>query len=357
MKIIFNPPDNKENLYIRLMIAPLERAGFEIEPLDNFLSSYRHMKSIQLIHLNWFENIDDSSFFVAFKSFIRKLTVLVAIRLTGKPLVWTMHNRVSHEKGLRFFSRAITFLLFRWTHKIIVHSPISIPLLAAQSKAAAAKAIYIPHPHFIGAYGPIIMPRPMMEESILRLLFIGAVKPYKNIELVMTLAKAYAKEVAVTIAGKPINTLYKNKLEQLVGTATNIDLQLRFIGDEEIPQLLGHADLLVLPYDLASSLNSGTVLLAFSYKKSVICPDIGTIQDLGNAKSQVLTYHYSTLAEHALRLSEKIEAAIRLKAKNPAIFNQWGEHLFQHMCQQHANDKIGEQLIAVYMGLLNKQAA
>jgi len=355
MKIIFNPPDNKENLYIRLMVAPLERAGFQTEPLDHFLSSYRHMKSIQLVHLNWFENIDDSSFFVAFKSFIRKLIALMAIRFTGKPLVWTMHNRISHEKGLRFFSRTMTFLLLRWAHKIIVHSPVSIPLLATQSKAAAAKAIYIPHPHFIGVYGPII-PSPIREHDPLRLLFIGAVKPYKNIELLMTLAKAYAKEVVVTIAGKPVNTVYKNKLEQLVEAATNIDLQLRFMADEEIPQLLGHADLLVLPYDLASSLNSGTVLLAFSYKKSVICPDIGTIQDLGNEKNQVLAYHYSSPADHALRLSEKIEEAIGLKAKNPAIFNQWGERLFRHVSQQHANDNIGAQLIAVYTELLNKQA-
>jgi len=353
MNIIFNPPDNKENQYISLLVAPLKKSGFKIYALDDFLSSYKHMKTIQLVHLNWFENIDDSSFFIALSSFFRKLVVLTAIKLMRKPLVWTMHNRASHEKGLSFFSRAIRFLLVKWADRIVVHSRASITLLQQYSKEAAAKAVYLPHPNFIGVYGPEL-PNTASSRPLLQLLFIGAIKPYKNIELLITLAQAYTKEIQLTIAGKPVNETYKSELERLATNTTNVYLQLRFIQDEEFPALLSKADLLALPYDLASSLNSGTVLLAFSYKKTVICPTIGTISDLAEEKDNVLAYTYTTPEQHVLKLSEKMEEAIRLKAANPNIFDHWGEQLFYYVSTKHANNKIGETLIEIYRQLLNK---
>ncbi|GAA4780064.1 hypothetical protein GCM10023231_03690 [Olivibacter ginsenosidimutans] len=353
MNIIFNPPENSENQYIHLMISPLQKAGFNIYPLDNFLSSYRHIQQIQLVHLNWFENIDDSSFFVALKSFFRKLVALIAIKLSRKPLVWTMHNRASHEKGLSFFSRSITYLLMRWANKIIVHSHISIELLKKRSMRIAAKAVYLPHPNFIQVYGPALAPTATKGKR-LRLLFIGAVKPYKNIELLLTLAQAYEKEVQLTVAGKPVTSGYQQTLEQMAAQSTNINLQLRFIHDQELPLLLSEADALVLPYDLASSLNSGTVFLAFSYKKTVICPNIGTIMDLKEEKAYVLAYDYETPTQHAFQLSEQIETAIRLKAEQPAIFEQWGEHLFQYVAKTHAPEQIEQQLIEIYKQLIKQ---
>src|SRR5690606_23346953 len=115
----------------------------------------KHFKSIKLVHLNWFENIDDSGFFVALRSFLRKLTVLTILKLSRRPLVWTMHNRASHEKGLTFFSRIITWLLMHWCDRIIIHTHQSEALLAEWGGKIAKKAVYVPHPHFIGVYGPM----------------------------------------------------------------------------------------------------------------------------------------------------------------------------------------------------------
>src|SRR5690554_2402648 len=105
MEIIFNPPVNEENQYIQLVVNELRAKGYRIHPLDTIFSGRKHFRSIKLVHLNWFENIDDSGFFMALRSFLRKLVVLAVIRLSGKPLVWTMHNRTSHERGTAIFSR------------------------------------------------------------------------------------------------------------------------------------------------------------------------------------------------------------------------------------------------------------
>lgn len=348
MKIIFNPTDNKENQYIHLMVDPLVKAGFEIHPLDNFLSSYQHMKSIQLVHLNWFEVVHTDSFFTALRSFFRKLVVLFAIRLSGKPLVWTMHNRNSHEQGMDFFSKIITNLVIKWADRIIIHSHISKQLLEQQYKKVTHKTVYIPHPNFIRVYGPIADTTAGQDPDILRLLFIGIVKPYKNIELLIQIAKQYDREIHLTIAGKPTDASYKQKLEALAENKENIHLRFQFIRDEEIPSLLGSADLLVLPYDMEVSLNSGTVILGFSYKKTVICPNIGTITDIQEERQYTLAYSYQSAREHANQLKEKIAEAIQLKKNNPHIFKEWGDKLFQYVQDKHDNKAIGEQLIDLY---------
>jgi len=354
MNIIFNPPDNEENQYIHLLVTPLVQAGFKVSPLDDFFSSRQHLLAIRLVHLNWFENVDDSSLFIALKSFFRKLVVLTAIKITQKPLVWTMHNRNSHENRLSFFSRALTYLLMRTSNQIIIHSHASLPLLAQHHPKIALKAVYLPHPNFIGVYGAVLPEKTNITPPVLHLLFIGAIKPYKNMELLIQIAKKYPEKLRLTIAGKPATETYKKQLEALLANTDNIRTHLRFIHDSELPSLLQDADALVLPYDIKSSLNSGTAILGFSYKRTVICPNIGTITDLQEAQEYVLSYTYETPEQHAFQLEAKIQEAIHLKANYTDIFREWGNKMFHYVKEKHANDKIGTKLLAVYSTLLKQ---
>src|SRR3546814_785898 len=175
-------------------LRELRTKEYRIHPLDTIFSSYRHFRSIKVVHLNWFENIDDSSFFAALRSFLRKLAVLTAIRLSGKPLVWTLHNRMSHEKGAAFFSRVLTRLLIRWSACIIIHSGQSEEVLAAYGTKVLERATYIPHPHFIGMYGDVVTADPPLGDA-LQLLFIGMVKPYKNLELLIDVVGTFGHRV------------------------------------------------------------------------------------------------------------------------------------------------------------------
>lgn len=353
MHIIFNPSVNEENKYIEIMVRPLKEKGFTVHALDDFLSNRKHFVSIKLVHLNWFENVDDSSFLKALKSFFRKMIVLLFIRFSRKKLVWTMHNRMSHEKNLSFFSRTITDFLIRWSDKIIIHSEISKAILMSKYPKVENKLYYLPHPDFIGIYGPV----PDINQEIatsapLALLFIGAIKPYKNIELLIRAVGIFKDSVRLTIAGNPNSTAYRQKILNLAEQAGNITLRLEFISDHEIPQLIQQSDLLVLPYDLESSLNSGTVLLAFSYKKTVICPEIGTIRDLGPIKDKVFHYQYHTAEEHLTHLTENIDKALQLKSDHPDIFKLQGNQVYEYVKKFHSKKLTGEKLINLYQSLL-----
>lgn len=351
MHVIFNPPVNDENKYIEIMVTPLKAQGFAVHALDDFFSSKKHFQAIRLVHLNWFENVEDSSVQKALKSFSRKMFVLSVIRISGKKLVWTMHNRTSHEKRTGWFSRTITQCLLRWSDRIIIHSKQSREIVRDQYPGAVHKLFYLPHPDFIGCYGPTPIPvSPPV--GPLKLLFVGAVKPYKNLELLIKVAAAFQDKLQLTIAGKPNTPSYGETIRKKAEAAGNIHLIPEFVPDHELPELMRQCDLLVLPYDLNSSLNSGTVLLAFSYKKTVICPQIGTIEDLGEAKHHVFSYHYQSEEEHMKQLTIHIAQAIEMKTENAEAFTLLGERVFEYVKEVHSKERIGRQLLSLYQDLL-----
>ena len=351
--IIFNPPENKGNKYIEIMARPLRERGYEVYPLDGFLSDWKHFRSIRLVHLNWFENVDDSSFFRAFRSFFRKMFVLVVIHWSKKELVWTMHNQASHEKRLGFFSRTITRFLTRWADRIVIHSKPSAEILSKKDPNAAKKLFYIPHPEFIDVYGPPVEQKKPSSKYVLSLLFIGMVKPYKNIELLINAVQSFGDRLSLTIAGEPNPASYGEKISRIASSAGNVKLILDFIPDAELPRIIGESDLLILPYDIKSSLNSGTALLAFSYKKTVICPEIGTIEDLGEAKQHVFHYQYTTEEEHQQSLIDQIGKALDVKERDPSILPAMGRRIFEYIEKAHAKSLVNRKLINLYQDLLN----
>jgi len=351
MKIVFNPSENEENRYIQLLVDGLRAAGYQVHPLDTLLSGLRHFRSVRLVHLNWFENIDERRLSVGLRSFFRKLGVLSVIRLTGKPLVWTMHNRMSHETGRFFFSRWIHRLLLRWAHVIVIHSASSETMLAVHGERVRRKAEYVPHPHFVGVYGRRRQ-SPHTEPNRLRLLFVGMVKPYKQLELLIDTVAAFGSDVQLTIAGRAVDEGYRRAIAARAARAGNVVLRAEFVPDDQLADLLAGADAVVLPYDLSSSLNSGSVLLAFSYAKTVICPEIGTLTDLGDRMHDTFHYRYTDEASHRDALAGQIGRALALKREDPEALDRMGERLLAHVTRTHDPKAVVRALIRIYQRLL-----
>lgn len=353
MDIIFNPPVNESNKYIAIMVNPLLESGYRVHPLDSFFSGLRHFRSIKLVHLNWFENLDDTSFPMMISSFFKKSLVLAVIRLSNKKLIWTMHNRVSHEKQSGYLSNILTRKLIRYSHAIIIHCNKSRDLLMEIHPVIACKTYYLPHPDFIDSYGPRVEENGSKDK--LKLLFIGAIKPYKNIELLIKTAGYLEDKVELTIAGNPKSESYKEHLARFAGMFYNIKLKLEFIPGQDIPKLIGSSDLLVLPYDLKSSLNSGTVILAFSYGKTVICPEIGTLKDMEKVGDQFLTYDYETEEEHASKLKKMMELAHQKKKDEPEVFKNMGFAMLQYVKNNNGKKSVSDNLKQLYSSVLNSR--
>jgi glycosyltransferase involved in cell wall biosynthesis len=236
--------------------------------------------------------------------------------------------------------------IITYSSKIIIHSKQSKDYLINNFNIKdVAKIYYVPHPNYIGVYGDPVFP--CRQNNKLHLLFLGAVKPYKNIELLIDVVRLFPQTVELTIAGNAKRSKYKEKLEKYVNNDLNIRLNLEFIRDDKIADYIAHCDLTIFPYDISSSLNSGSVFLSFSYGKSVICPMIATISDLP-VFDYILAYDYKTREEHFIQLSEKLGEAIELWNTNPAIFEQWGQTMKEYVKTNNSKFLTVDSLLSVY---------
>ncbi|POY34909.1 hypothetical protein C3K47_17550 [Solitalea longa] len=347
MKIAFSPTDHNTNKYSKILVELLEDHKIYAYPLHKVLTQFELFRSVKVFHLNWYESLYSKNVFEKTIEFIRKIIILFILKICSKKIIWTMHNKIPHEGTLLILSKFLINLLTIFSSKIIIHSKISKDFLSISNQKIKSKIEYIPHPNYINIYGGSKRECETHSRDKLNLLFIGAIKPYKNIELLIDVVKIFYDDINLTIAGKPSDDIYKQHLLSYSADIKNIALHLEFISDNDISSYIKNFDLLVLPYDIQSSLNSGTVILAFSYNKSVICPEIGTISDI-QEKNHLLTYNYTNNREHTFQLMEKIKYAINLKKDNHTVFEDWGNHMFNYVNINNDKKDVVAKLVKVY---------
>ena len=245
-------------------------------------------------------------------------------------------------------------LLIQYSSVIVVHSKLTekyiFDLVPFDSKIER-KIKYVPHPDYIDRYGAITEPVKIDNDTKLNLLFMGAVKPYKNIELLIDIAKKHQNRFNLTIAGKPIPESYGRELLKRGKDCTNILFNLDFIDDDRLSGIISNCDLFVLPYDKSSSLNSGTIMLAFSYKKSVISSEIGTVEDT-EIKKINLIYNYKNAEEHLDILEYKIMEAVELKKSDNTVFLNNGQLCYDFVKKNNNSDHVCSELINIYKHLV-----
>lgn len=348
MTIVYDPTKSKGNKYSDIISEGLTDRGINTVSLKEMLLNWKHFTSVKVVHLNWFENLNGLTTFGLLKDYFRKLFVLGLLNITSKRIIWTMHNLKPHDRRLSLLKKNLYNLLVKNSKKIVIHSKVSLAILEREfGNEILYKVLYIPHPNYINHYGEI-PERSNDQDTRLKLTFIGAVKPYKNLEILIDALRALESEnVELSINGKPYTQEYEIDLLKRCKNSTNINLRLNFIRDEDIPSILAQNDLMICPYDISSSLNSGSVILAFSYKTSVICPRIGTIQDL-NSNDSIISYDYDTDAQHLKQIIESIRIAIALKRDDRTVFTTYGERMFSLMEKEHCLAGVIDKFMSLY---------
>ena len=122
-----------------------------------------------------------------------------------------------------------------------------------------------------------------------------------------------------------------------------------FLPDEDVGACINRHSILVLPYSLESSLNSGTIFLAFSYKRTVISPLIGTLKEFGDADF-FYAYDYTNYQEHKRNLKDTINQAIKDWQANQTVFIEKGLKAYYRVKEENSFEKITE----LYKGLFRE---
>ena len=126
----------------------------------------------------------------------------------------------------------------------------------------------VPHGHYADWYRDVVLP----PAEAGRLLFVGLVRPYKNVPaLVAAFADLPAPQARLHVAGNAADPALAEQLGALAAADGRVSLDLRHVPDPELAAEIGRAQLVVLPY--AEMHNSGAVLLALSLRRPVLVPE------------------------------------------------------------------------------------
>ena len=207
-------------------------------------------------------------------------------KLRGKPVVFTVHNVLSHERPQPF--QSISRLLFKLGDHFIVHSDINCRQMERYYGISRDRISRVPHGSLDfhvrqGGDRETIRRKYGLRPDHRVILLFGAIRPYKGIS---TALKAFSEVVRhlpqarLLIAGKlwldweP----YQRLIEEL-GIAGSVLTDLNYIPSGDVHTYFEAADLVILPYHHFDS-QSGVGGTAVSFRKPMIVTEVGGLPDL-----------------------------------------------------------------------------
>ena len=210
--------------------------------------------------------------------------VIRSLKRSGVPMVMTVHdtvpfNAAPSSKGQNVGWKS-TLDLF---DAIIVHTAMSKTTLEQAGLRVPIHVI----PHGLLQFGPPIQGS---ASERLRLLFFGAIKPYKGLDILLRSFKEANSSgnmdlrIVGNCQGGP------DEVEALIselGLSSSVRFECRFFSDQEVPAMLSEADVVVFPYRRIDG--SGALLTALAYGKPVIATDVGMFGELITDSSALVT--------------------------------------------------------------------
>jgi glycosyltransferase involved in cell wall biosynthesis len=208
---------------------------------------------------------------------------LAALRRVA-PLILTVHDSNPYQgaPGTAVL-RAGTNALFDEFDAIIVHTAQSRERLVAKG-VSPAKIARIPH----GVLHPSLQQVPCRaklaaDDATVEFLAFGKIKPYKGVDVLIRaaalLTPAQRARSRFRIVGKPyMNMQPLFDLIAALGVGDCFEIDLRFVGDEEMPFLFERAAVTVFPYREIDA--SGVLMTALSAGRAIIASRIGLFGEL-----------------------------------------------------------------------------
>lgn len=291
MRVGYFPFKPGGNPYQTLFANAIEHAGhsvLKIPPSKWFPLQKAYAEQCDILQLDWPHDWYRGK--NAVTRFLKRLMYLDGLRRLKKiPVVWTAHNLVAHDSENIAYEKAMIQKLIDVTDGIIVMSESSKQQLEDAYRVPPSTVItIIPHGHYIDVY-PNKIDKPKARE-ILKLsnescvaLSLGRLMPYKGLEeLIVDFAKVARTNSELLVAGSCLSASYREHLIGLAESYSTADVRIKviaeFIDDDQLQVFFNAADFVVLPFK--NILNSGSLMLAMSFGKVVVAPDIGSIKEI-----------------------------------------------------------------------------
>ncbi|MDS1269722.1 glycosyltransferase [Lipingzhangella sp. LS1_29] len=200
------------------------------------------------------------------------LGLLHGLRTAHRPptTVAVCHNVLPHER--RMFDVPLVRALLRRVDTVLTHSP-DEQSHARQLLGGRAESV---HHADLPPHLPDTHRAPAPRTVLRRLLFLGMVRPYKGVDLLVQALAAGPADVCLTVAGEFWGgSTYLRRLAEGLDLGDRVEFRAGYVPAAEVPHLFDQADALVLPYRSATATQN--VWWAFEHNRPVIATRTGTL--------------------------------------------------------------------------------
>lgn len=323
------------------LIQELLSEKFYIVDYNDLKKDIFSLNDIDAIYLNWIEDGMDE----------RDRTLILRAATAGIKIYWVFHNRVSHEREQGIECRSNISFLLENVSDIIILSHSSVKYLYEYApQLDESKIHYLPHPEYIGNYGSLENKTFKKKIGESRFVFgcIGSLRPDKNIELAIRAFQRfpYRQDSKLFIVGGLDREDYLEPLVKLIDNDENILLLPERVPDYMMNFYVESADVLVLPYDVKTSMNSGVMLLAFTNKRTVIVSDICMAEEFDEAL--IYRYSYADDEEHVEKLTAQMEKAY---TDGRTAVAKKGERLYEEILNRNSKIRVKTELYKIMEAL------
>ena len=271
--------------------------------------------------------------------------ICAIFKLRGKPVVFTVHNVLGHERS-QLFETASRWL-FKLGDHFIVHTREGRRQMQVHYAIPDDRISVISHGS-LDFHVKNYMDRDTIRQEFgidpghKVILLFGAVRPYKGVDTVL---KAFSKvlpevpDALLMVAGK----LWQNwePYQELMNTlpiADSVRTFLEYIPSGEVYKYFEAADLVILPYHHFDS-QSGVGGTALSFRKPMIVSDVGGLPDLVKNRKYVIspkdTYAFARCMIECLKDQSRL-AAMAADAETVAAEMSWSS-IAQKTCAIYNN--------------------
>jgi glycosyltransferase involved in cell wall biosynthesis len=210
---------------------------------------------------------------------------LIAARLLGYRVVWTVHNASpSFPLRPKWVEDLAHLAMARLASAVIVHCQYARRLVA--ERYGRRRRVYVaPHPNFIGLYPGGATRAEARERLALPgeatvFLCFGQLRPNKGVEnLLRTFVALPGNRLHLLIAGDPgPDAGYVEQLGALAQQDRRVLFRPEWIPMEQVQLYYAAADVVVAPFTRV--LTSSSVMQAMSFGKPVVAPAMGCLPEL-----------------------------------------------------------------------------
>jgi len=278
----------------------------------------KYLRIIEVVYLNWPEDLPEKH--RGYLQSIFFIILLCYIKISGKKIVWTLHNKKSHSKRHNLVKSILFRLLLSHSDLIITHAKEGLSFIPSGSRKA-----YIPHPVNTSRYN-YAEPDTKKEYDI---IIWGSINKYKGIDdfLMFLIENKLIDKYRILIAGKVTGSELHSKLEKIQFEYNSVTLLNRYIEENELNGLISRSKLILFCYHADSVLSSGALMDSLQFNSIIIGPDVGAFKDLAE-EGMIYTYkdfHELIMIIDALLEESHDNTTTYQKIREFIIHNSWND--------------------------------